>query len=158
MNVFLLSLFLALLWAGLFGTADWAVMLFGFVIGFVLLRWIGGPLKFARVPLRIPQALGLVIFLFYELILSSVRVARDVVAIRPRRRPGIVGIPLEVESDAGIMLLANLITLTPGSLSLVVSRDRRTLYVHGMFVEDPEAFRSSIKQGFERLLLRLLER
>ena len=53
-------------------------------------------------------------------------------------------------------MLANVITLTPGTLSLDVSEDRRTLYVHGMFVDDPEAFRREIKDGFERRIEELL--
>lgn len=59
----------------------------------------------------------------------------------------IVAVPLDVRSDAGISLLANLITLTPGTTSLHVSQDRRALYVHVMNVSgDPV---HSIKSGFE---------
>jgi len=53
-------------------------------------------------------------------------------------------------------VLANLITLTPGSLCLDVSDDRRTLYVHAMFVSEPDQVRSEIKQRFERWVLVLL--
>ncbi|MCY4509815.1 MAG: Na+/H+ antiporter subunit E, partial [Acidobacteria bacterium] len=45
-----------------------------------------------------------------------------------------------------------LISLTPGSLSLDVSPDGRTLYVHEMFAEDPDETRRRIKTGFERLV------
>jgi multicomponent Na+:H+ antiporter subunit E len=55
-----------------------------------------------------------------------------------------------------ITFLANLITLTPGTLSLDVSDDRSVLYVHGMFVEDPQQMREQIKNGFERRVLELL--
>ncbi len=68
----------------------------------------------------------------------------------------IVAIPLDAKTDREITLLANLITLTPGTLSLDVSEDRRFLYVHAMFVEDVESFRDSIKNGFERRLLELM--
>ena len=115
---------------------------------------------------RIARAAGLFLFFVWELVLSSLRVARDVllvsmisiglsVLMRAREasgrfRPGIVAVPLDLESDAGITLLACLVTLTPGTLSLDVSEDKKTLYVHAMRVDDPEAFRREIKDGFER--------
>jgi len=49
-------------------------------------------------------------------------------------------------------VLANLISLTPGSLSLDVSPDGKTLYVHAMFADDPDETRRRIKTGFERLV------
>ena len=67
-----------------------------------------------------------------------------------------VGVPLDATTDAEIALLANLVTLTPGTLSLDVSADRRVLYVHGMFVDDPDELRRAVKQGFERRVLELL--
>jgi len=67
-----------------------------------------------------------------------------------------VAVPLDARSDMEITLLANLITLTPGTLSLDVSDDRSVLYVHGMFVEDAQLMREQIKNGFERRVLELL--
>ena len=63
--------------------------------------------------------------------------------------------PLDANTDGEITLLANLITLTPGTLSFDLSKDRRTLYVHAMFVDSPESVRDTIKSGFERRLLEL---
>ncbi|WP_439587428.1 Na+/H+ antiporter subunit E [Hydrogenophaga sp.] len=82
-----------------------------------------------------------------ELLLSVHQVALTV--LRPGRtlRSGIVAIPLTVRSDAGIAMLANMVTLTPGTTSLHVSSDRRTLYAHVMNLEgDPVA---QIVDGFE---------
>ena len=52
-----------------------------------------------------------------------------------------------------ILLVANLISLTPGTLSVDLSDDRRTLYVHVMFLDDPERFRQSITAGLEQRIL-----
>jgi multicomponent Na+:H+ antiporter subunit E len=60
-------------------------------------------------------------------------------------------------APAAITLLANLITLTPGTLSIDVSDDRKTLYVHTVNLNDPESFRKSIKEGFERRVQELME-
>jgi multicomponent Na+:H+ antiporter subunit E len=43
--------------------------------------------------------------------------------------------------------------LTPGTLSLDVSPDRRTLYVHAMATTSPDDLRREIQQGFERRIL-----
>ncbi len=72
--------------------------------------------------------------------------------------PGVVAIPLDARTDVEIALLANLITLTPGSVSLDLSEDRRVLYVHAMYIDggDVEAYRRSVKDGLERRVLELL--
>jgi multicomponent Na+:H+ antiporter subunit E len=52
-----------------------------------------------------------------------------------------------------ILLVANMISLTPGTLSIDLSEDRRILYVHVMYLDDPDRFRESVKEGLERRLL-----
>jgi multicomponent Na+:H+ antiporter subunit E len=83
---------------------------------------------------------------------------KDVVAtvLNPRRpiRSAIVAVPLDVESRAGITLLANMITLTPGTTSLHVSKDHTTLYVHVMNASDQSV--TQIKDGFERRVKEVL--
>ena len=71
-------------------------------------------------------------------------------------RPGVIGIPLDAETDLEITMLANVISLTPGTLSLDVSEDRKTLYIHAMYVENPDDLRTEIKDGLEKRLLELL--
>lgn len=84
---------------------------------------------------------------------------RDVLAavIKPGRieHSGIVAVPLDVRSDMGIAMLANLITLTPGTTSLHISEDRRRLYVHVMSLSDDAV--EQIKTGFERRVMEAME-
>tara|TARA_Y100000815_G_scaffold48462_1_gene39614 strand:- start:609 stop:836 length:228 start_codon:yes stop_codon:yes gene_type:complete len=68
-------------------------------------------------------------------------------------KPGIFAYPLKVDRDFEITLLANLITLTPGTLSVDVSSDRRTLYVHAIDASNPEQTRRDIAEGFERKIM-----
>lgn len=72
--------------------------------------------------------------------------------------PGVLAIPLDARTDVEIALLANLITLTPGSVSLDVSEDRSILYIHAMYIDggDVEAYRRSVKENLERRVLELL--
>jgi multicomponent Na+:H+ antiporter subunit E len=100
-------------------------------------------------------ALRFVAFFAKEVVVSALRVAADVLNPRPRMRPAIVGVPLELRTDGQITLLAILVTLTPGTLALDVSPDRRTLLVHAMFAADAERVRRDIKVGFERRILEL---
>jgi multicomponent Na+:H+ antiporter subunit E len=91
----------------------------------------------------------------YELWLSSVTVARAAIARNPQIASAIVAVPLELKTDLGIAVLANLVTLTPGTCSLHVSEDRRTLYVHALNVDSPEETVVGIKRKFERRIARL---
>jgi multicomponent Na+:H+ antiporter subunit E len=95
-------------------------------------------------------------FFIRELVLANVRVARDVVSRSQNMRPGVVAIPLSAKTDTEITLLANLISLTPGTLSLDVSDDRSVLYIHSMYIDDPDELRHEIKAGFERRVLEVL--
>ena len=156
MTPFLFNLLLALLWAAAVGSVDPPHLVVGFLAGYGVL-WLARPLLgptgyFSK----LPRAVAFAVFFLWELLLSSLRVAWDVLTPRSSRRPGVVAVPLAARTDAEITLLANLVTLTPGSLSLEVSPDRRTLFVHTMFVSDPAAVRRQIKNGFERRVLELL--
>ncbi len=103
-----------------------------------------------RVVLKLLRAIWFLIYFFRELVVANLRVARDVV--RPLRylRPGIVAIPLDLDTDAQITLLSTLVTLTPGTLTLDVSSDRKVIYVHAMSAREVAQVRASIKTGFER--------
>jgi multicomponent Na+:H+ antiporter subunit E len=154
--MFLLNIVLALLWAALEGELTPPNLLVGFVLGYAVLylgqRVVGRSPYFTKVR----QAIGFALFFLWELVLANLRVAYDVVTPQHHMRPAVVAIPLDARTDLEIMLLANLITLTPGSMSLDVSADRSTLYLHAMYVDDLEAFRRELKDGFERRLLELL--
>jgi multicomponent Na+:H+ antiporter subunit E len=144
---------LALVWVALTGDASPANVALGVAVGALALA-MGRPLGkqgFARTrPLRL---VGFVAYFVGQLLLANVRVARAVLGPLRSLRPAIVAIPLRVDRDAEITLLASLITLTPGTLSLEVSGDRRTLYVHALGVTDPDALRRDIGAGFERRIL-----
>ena len=100
--------------------------------------------------------LSLVLFFLSELILSALRVAWLVVQPKLRLRPAIIAYPLTVTTDAQITLLANMITLTPGTMSIDVSADRKTLYVHAIDIDSKEALVASIAAGLETRVLEVL--
>ncbi|MCU4154412.1 Na+/H+ antiporter subunit E [Carboxylicivirga sp. A043] len=65
--------------------------------------------------------------------------------------PGIVAVDISIKSNIGILTMVNLITMTPGTLSLDLSEDRKKLYIHAMHVESREAFVSDINELENRL-------
>ena len=90
-----------------------------------------------------------------ELLLSALGVARLVLTPNLQRhlRPAIVAFPLTARGDGEITLLANLITLTPGTLSVDVSRDGRHLFIHVLSLRSREALIREIQRGFERRVM-----
>lgn len=149
MNPFSINLVLSGVWAALSGGFTIDSLLTGFVLGFITL-WIMQPLfPHSR---YCPKTIGLVrlaLFFLWELLISSIRVAWSVIMPLRHAKPGIISVPLDVVTDTEITVLGNLISLTPGSLSLDVSADRRHLIVHAMFIEDPDDFRRELKRGME---------
>ena len=152
------NLLLALAWAALQAELSLANLLTGYVLGYLILLLLtrGGVLAESRYVGKLTMALGLAAFFLRELVHANLRLARDVVSPRNHIRPGIVAVPLDAASDGEILLLTALINLTPGSVALDVSADRKLLYVHSMYVDSAEAARAEIKHGYERRVLNLL--
>ncbi len=91
------------------------------------------------------------IFVFvYEVIKANLQVVKIVLSPKLNITPGIIAYKMDVESDAGITLLANSITLTPGTLTVDVSKDKETLYIHALHMEDARVLELSIKNSLER--------
>ena len=144
-------------WALVTGDFGSANLVFGFAVGFGALWVSRGLFGSERYHARIAGALNLFVYFIYDLVTSSVQVAWDVLTPRLRARPRFVEMPLDVRSDVAIMVTANLISLTPGTLSVEVSPDRRSLLVHAMFADDPEAVVARLKGGIERRVLETLQ-
>ncbi len=156
MNAFLLNILLAVIWAAMTGHFTLSNLMIGFALAYVVLVFAQRVAGRSRYFGKVRQVLSFALFFVWELLRANLRVAYDVVTPRHYMRPGVIAIPLEARTDAEITLLANLITMTPGTLSLDISDDRTVLYVHAMYISDPEALRREIKHGFERRVLEVL--
>ncbi|MBL9060363.1 MAG: Na+/H+ antiporter subunit E [Mangrovicoccus sp.] len=156
MSLFSVNLLLALVWTALTDSFDAWGFVSGYLIGLGAL-WVTQPLYgpsgtyFVRT-LRIAQLAG---YFVYDLVVSSLRLSWDVVTLRDLSCPKILAMPLEAESDLELLITTNLISLAPGSLTLDISPDRKTLYVHAMFAEDPDAVIAGLKSGMERYVRRV---
>jgi multicomponent Na+:H+ antiporter subunit E len=157
-SVFLLNLLLAVAWAALTGQFNLPGLSIGFVVGFGAL-WVIQPLfgETGNYFTRVWRWAKLLVLFHYELIVSSISVAWDVLTPRHRARPGIICVPLKAKGEAEVLLVTNLISLTPGTLSLDVTEDCNTLVIHAMFADDPDAIAASITNGMERWVREALE-
>ena len=151
------SILLALAWAALQGEVTLVNLLVGYAIGYAILAVLArGGVMPSTLASRALHAVGLAGFFAWELLIANFRVAADV--LRGNRiEPAVVGIPLDVTSDGEILLLSMLINITPGSVTIDLSDDRRTLYVHVMHMKSAEETRHEIKSGFERRVKLLFE-
>lgn len=154
----LANMLLALAWAALNGEFSLATLLTGQALGYLVLLALttGGVLERSPYIGRVHVALGLIGFFIWELVRANLRLAADVATPQFHMQPGIIALPLDITKDSQILLLSMLINLTPGSVALDVSPDRRFLYVHVMYIDTPDAARAEIKEGFERRVQQLL--
>lgn len=174
MRYFLIRmLLLTLAWAALQGSFSLVNLLIGAILSIVLLWFLrplyedagtaSGPVTFRDMVGQLKQffwVIELLGYFIYELTLSSIQVAAAVLRPNMQLTPGVVALPLDAKSDLEITVLANLISLTPGTLSLEVAPDKTKLYIHSMFVEGEEAAetRAYIKRTLERRVIRALGR
>lgn len=156
MSAFAWNILLALIWIAVSGDFSGAGLLTGFVLGYIIL---GITLRevpaFAAYVRRVPKIILFAGYFLRELIRSNLRVAWDVVTPTHYMKPAVIAVPLDAKTDGEIALVANLISLTPGTLTLDVSSDRRVLYIHVMYLDDLEQVRADIKR-FEARVLDLL--
>ena len=109
-----------------------------------------------KVIVRFLYFLRLFVLFLWDLLVSSVLVARAVLSPRNITRPRMVTIPLNTRTDAGITMVANFISLTPGTLSVDVSPDRQILLVHDLLAGDSsEGTRAGVADGIEARVMKV---
>jgi len=147
---------LALVWAATSGEFSARNLGIGLLIGLALLYVTRKVLNFSDYFRNLRHIVALIWFFVKELVLANFRMAYYTVMPLNRMRPGVIAVPLEPMDDVELTVLSNLLTLTPGTLSLDVSKDQRTLFVHVMWFQDAEQVRREIKSGFESAVLKAL--
>lgn len=152
----LLNILLATIWCFLVEDFRAPTFVAGYVIGagvlFVLRRMMGEVIFFRKIDVFLRL---LAVFLF-EMFVANVQVAWWILRPRLRVQPAMIRLPIELKSDVAITTLAGMISLTPGTISVDVAPDRKSLEVHCLNVTDIEATKRSIKKMFEEPL-RILE-
>jgi multicomponent Na+:H+ antiporter subunit E len=150
------NLLIAFAWATVSGQYSAANLVLGFVAGFIALGAFSEVYTDNRYHRRTYAVFGLALYFVWDLLVSTWQVATAVIFRHHMGRSRFVSMPLDVESDFGIMLTANLISLTPGTLSVDVAEDRKSLLIHAMFADDPDDLVAGIKHGLERRIIEVV--
>jgi multicomponent Na+:H+ antiporter subunit E len=148
-----LNLIIAIIWMFLKESYGFVDFVLGYMLGilllFILRRFVPGEFYFKRV-----TAIIYLIFLFAkELILANLEVLKFVYKPKMDFEPGIFALPTELKSNWEITMLANLITLTPGTLSVCLSNDNKLIYIHAVDIADVEDTITQIKESFEKAIM-----
>jgi len=149
---FALVAWLVVVWTALWEEISWANLLGGLAAagGLVILFPLAPTKRQGRI--RPWPALRFAVYFLWKLIEASAIVAWEVVTPRNRINEGIVAVPIHGLSNALVTVVANAISLTPGTLTLEVDEDPAVLYVHVLHLHDIEAVRREV-QHLERLVI-----
>lgn len=153
----ILSLMLLGLWLLLVNSVSPGQILLGALLAWTI------PLYTARfwvAQIRIRRPWLLVRFfatVLYDILVANIAVARLVVGPLEHIEPAFIRMPLRLQGNVGVSLLANTATLTPGTLSASLSPDRCELIIHALQGRDPDAIVAAIRRRYEQPLLDSLE-
>lgn len=147
-----LNLLLAVVWALFSGEVSSRELGVGFLVGFLIVLLFPRALGAERYLERSRGLAGFVVFFLRELTVANVQVALMSLRRDPQLNPMIVAVPLRLQSELGLTLLAAAITLMPGTVAMGLSHDRRTLYAHAVGLPTAQAARDSIVKVEEELL------
>ncbi len=151
-----MNLLLSFIWVALTGSMYYTNFVFGFLLGFFVL-WIMNRNDIdQRYFYRVPKILSFIVYFLYQMVKANLQVAYDVMTPKYFMKPGVVRYPLNAATEFEINLLSTMISLTPGTLILDISEDKKTMYIHVMYLENPETFVRETKTGLERRLLEIL--
>jgi multicomponent K+:H+ antiporter subunit E len=153
-----LSLVLLAVWLGLVNTVTLGNVLLGAALGIAVpmltaAYWPDRP-KLGR-PLRI---LEYILIVLWDIVVANVQVAL-IILFKPNRdiRSAWITVPLELTSPEAITVFAGTITMTPGTVSAMLCADGRSILVHALHVDDPDAARDAMKDRYERRLKEIFE-
>jgi multicomponent K+:H+ antiporter subunit E len=153
----LLSAILLVIWLLLVNELSVGQLLLGSMLGWAV------PLYTARfwpeeVQVRRPLLLlRFTAVVLYDILVANVTVARLIMGRQDRLHPAFVVMPLALRSELAISLLANTVSLTPGTVSAYLSADRRCLVVHSLHTNEPEELLATIRARYETPLKEILE-
>ncbi len=154
----LLSVVLAVVWLALVNKVTPGNVLLGAILG-VLVPLVTAPYwpRRARIghPVKVAEYILIVL---WDIVVANVQVAAIILFKRNRNiRSHWIAVPLELTSPEAITVLAGTITMTPGTVSAMLSADSGSILVHCLDTDDPEAVRDQIKTRYERRLKEIFQ-
>ncbi|MCW1927630.1 Na+/H+ antiporter subunit E [Bhargavaea beijingensis] len=149
----LLNFILAFTWMFILNSFSASTFIIGWLLGLLLIlmmrRFFPGPIYVKR----IWAILKLVLLFFKELWMANIQVFMLVIKPKLDIQPAIFRYPTKLKSDWEITLLSALITLTPGTIVMNVSEDKKMLYIHTLHIDDVDEAVKSIRDSFEKAIM-----
>jgi multicomponent K+:H+ antiporter subunit E len=93
-----------------------------------------------------------VVMVIGDIIVANFEVAALVIGPNKKLNPAFIAVPIEIEHELPITILASTVSLTPGTVSAEISEDKQWLYVHVLHMTDKDELIALIKQRYERPL------
>lgn len=149
----IINLIIAIMWMFLSESYTLASFIAGYIWGILLVLLLNRFIPGRFYGIRVVKIVKLLLLFVKELFLSNLGILKLVYTPKPEIEPGIFALPLEVKSNWEITILAHLISLTPGTLSVAVSDENDILYIHAMDIDEVDKSVKEIKESFERAIL-----
>ncbi|TBU94684.1 Na+/H+ antiporter subunit E [Phytopseudomonas dryadis] len=153
----MLTLLLTGVWLLLVNAPSLGHLLLGAFLGWgIALLCSGFMLEVPRLrrPLRLCTYMLMVL---WDIVVANLHVARLVLGSTRKLRPAFVEVPMDIENEFVLSVLACIVSLTPGTVSSGLSADHKTLLLHGLDVADDEALIAQVKSRYEAPLMEIFE-
>lgn len=153
-----LSLTLVFVWLALVNKFTLGNLLLGILFGIVI-PMLTAPYWPDRPKIKRPlKGFEYVLIVLWDIVVANVQVAAIILFKRNKNiNSQWVVIPLDVTSAEAITVLAGTITMTPGTVSAMLSADGANILVHCLHTDDPDSVRDDIKNRYERRLKEIFE-
>ncbi len=155
-NQFFTNIMLTLIWVMLSGNTSIPNFGFGFALGFVILYLTVRGIDNRRYFYRVPRMIRFILRYIYEMLKANLQVTRTILMRRMDVAPAIIKYPLEAKTDFEITMLSNIISLTPGTLVMDISDDKKVMYIHTLYYKDKDSFIKYIRLNLEIKLLEVI--
>lgn len=153
MKLFLLNILLAVLWMFLWGSFNLYTLVAGLVAGYLLLGLYSRITDQPNYAGKIWRLLSFFCYFVRILVKANIQIAIEILTPTHHQTPRIIRYDVTGLSDVQITTLSNSISLTPGTLVMDISADKRLLYIHCMYAHD----RAAAVRGLDELKHRLLK-
>ncbi len=152
----ILHIVLAVIWCAMHNSFHPATFIVGYLLAWASTSMFRALSQYTPYRMNVWEAIKLFFVFLKEMIVANIQIAFIIISPPMNIRPGLIEYPLDIKNEGAIVLLANMISLTPGTLSVDIAEDRKSIYVHAMVMETPDLLKKKIKDSFERRIQKML--
>lgn len=148
----LVNLMLSVFWLFITGSYTFNNFILGYLFALLLVYLMRGVLPGRFYIITVYKIIKLFIVFIIELIKANIDVIRIIIKPTIKNEPAFFTYQTDLKKDWQIVLLSNLITLTPGTIVLGISDDRTKIYIHAIDFSTKEEETEGIKSSLEKVV------